>query len=257
MKIEETKQSQSQLLEEALTESQLTTEQIEDAYEDIRILKEVMNSGNFMLLIQENRAMHVDDISRIHATLHHILESNEILASAGMSVEYDGRSTLTNLGNRFYKGLNALFSFSLTGRLGWAAVATVSLPVSVLAAAGAAVFAAAGITNVQALNSVKKASEIMAISDLIADSKPVVSATKRNAFQRTWDSIRRKTPREIQLEAREKAERNARKAQEDLEDAISHLPETVQYIDRDNRVKEYPVVYFFARDFVDPRDVNV
>lgn len=255
MRIQETIKSDSELLEESVKDADKKIENIEDDYEQLRMLREVMETGNFMLLINEKRAMEVNDLPEIHRRIQYILQNNDLLASSGMTIDYDGRSTLRTLGRRLYLSMNSIFSFSISTIFASAAaggILSVSWPLSALFAVGSAAFFAAGFTNAQMLKTFQKVSEILTISDLIADSKPIISSERRNVFQRIWDWFQKKTPKEIQEDARRRAQQNAENAQKDLEDSISKLPETVQYINAEGDVKEYPIYLFFGKNFTFP-----
>lgn len=257
MKINEVKKDHAEILEESLSSVDNEQLEIEEAYNELELLREVMETANFGLLIGRHDSVYEEDLQLIHGAINRILRNNRILQEAGMGWEADGKSVLSQLSQRVKLGLNKWFSLSLSGLLGWVAVTGfVATPIGAIlsgaAGVSAAIFALAGLTSSKAKKSFEKASEVVAISELVAQSKPINSAEKRTVFQKMRDRLSFKTPQEVKKDSIKRAERNADKAGRKLDKALSNMPETIRYLTQDGKVKTYEVWKLFDSNFIPP-----
>ena len=246
---------QANLLNESLTASDREFRELEEAYNELDLLREAMETGDFMILLGENKVMTENDINKVRAKIHNIMYNNEIIRRSGAAPmdSTDGRSVLKNLGKRVYLGLNKWFSALISGYLGWVALGLFfaggifSMTLGAIVASFSALFAAGSIKNHQALKSFETANEVVAISELISKSKPVNVSERRSMAKRLWQKATRKKPKEVYQNNLKITEENAKKASRNLQNVIRNLPQTIRYSKDDGTFGEYPTYKLFER----------
>lgn len=239
MKLHELFESQE---DAALRKADEEIDELEEAYEEIALLKEVFDAKDFGVLIgKKGRMFSINDIREIKRKLSDIIRNNPIIDGDEVSRGRDGDEKLRLLAQSIKHGFELTVLGSLTGLLSTLAVTTGPIG-AVFAGAGALL--TGGLTKHQytTMKSLSTLSKLMNIVDSYGDLNP--KSVKRSGIKKFMDFLMRKSPKEIEKEMERKVKRESEKAQRKFQKQLRGFPKYVKYKDG-NEIKEYPVANLF------------
>ena len=230
-------------LQEGFREDSAQEERLEEAYEEIALLKDAFDRGNFGILIGKTGMLNYTDIREIKRKIAGIIRSNPLIDEDEVSRGRDGfegmRVSLRKFGHRAeLLALGAAF----VGLSGIAAVSTPTVIGTVVAGTGAALTGAAAIHQSNIIGSLNTLSRVLDLADKYGELSP---REKPSKFRRILNTLLRKKPAQIEKEARSRIKQAAKKAQQKMEKSLKGLPEFIEYKDRTGEIKQFPTANLF------------
>ncbi len=228
-------------------------EEFKQGLESLSLLADVMESGEFGLLIgkREDR-LTKGDIPLIKSRIRDILENNKVLGDANI-FQPTSEDTFKVITRRIDSEGGKWASTIVGSALAWtsvgffASVGVATMPIAMLL--GGSVLVALGVRESKINRSIKTAAKVMSLTQawtkMGRSGNPNID--DRGIFRKMFDKLRMKSPKQIKREAIQEAEENTKEAAKRFEKIAKDMPEVIRYTDERGMTKEYPVARLFTR----------
>lgn len=230
-------------LNEDFREENAQEDRLEEAYEQIALLKDAFDRNNFGVLIGKTGMLDYTDIREIKRKLASIIRNNPLIDEHEVSRGRDGyeglRLSFRKMGHR--AELLAL-SAAFAGLTGLAVISTPTVVGTVISGTGAAAAGLGALHQANIIGSLNTLSRVLDLTDNYGHLNPKEKPSK---FDRILNTLLRKKPKQIEKEAKNRIKQASKKAQAKMEKSLKGLPSVIEYKDRTGEIKHYPTANLF------------
>lgn len=248
MKVEDTEKT---ILIEGLLDATVNFEELEAGFEQLELLSEAMETGNFGVLIGKSASSKLTsrDIIKIKRVLRDIVDNNPVLSYNSIPAGRTGGQRISLLQRRISHGFSALAMASLTGLLGGKSIAValgtggLGTPLSIALGGAAALTGKATLKQAETIRALNATGNLLDIVDTYADIQK--AGRRRGLLRKLGDWLMNKTPSEIERETKKRIEQATRKAERKMSKLTRRLPKEIEYYGNRGEKETMPIEDLF------------
>lgn len=221
--------------------------------EELSMLADAMETAEFGVLIgKRDDRITKQDIPLIKSRIREILEDNEVIGGADV-LQSSATDTFKVIANRMHHQAEKWITLIVGGTLSWASIGffasagLAAMPVAMILSGSALI--ALGIRQSRINKSIKTAAKVMSLTKAWSEMGKSGNADidDRGIFRKMFDKLMMKSPKRIKQDAVKDSEENAREAAKRFQNIARDMPKSINYIDDDGEVNQYPVARLFTR----------
>lgn len=227
----------------SLDAAEQNLDRLDSAYEDIFLIKEAMDTGNFGILIGKKGNLNESDLRKIKKRIRTIIRDNPLLDGNDIRNGRDGKEKLRLLARSAAHGFETTALAAATTALGVLAVTTGPLG-AIIAGTGAV---AAGLLTGKQLKYTQAFRQTARMINIVDTYSKMNDRTagKRSRFKRIMDWLSRKPAYEIERESEQRIKAAAHNAMNEFEQSIRNLPDTIAYRTHEGDIAYLPIEELF------------
>lgn len=239
--------------EKIITESEAQAQRAEnyldsmdDAYEDIILLRDTFRKKDFGILIgKRNKKLDYRDIKQIKIKINDILNNNAIISGVGNRFDtIDGKERM----RIFYRQLGHGLELTLTAAIG-GALGVVGLTVAtggfglVAAGIGALIAGISGVKQLNLIRSLSTASRALKIAKQFGKFNKSVTRSVNSKMEAR--KLGNKSVEDIEYEFNKELKRTKNRTEQEFKRLIGNLPDNVIFKNRDGELETMPTHMLF------------